>query len=34
MGKKNTGNITPRVSRAKTGKTMILWKCAICGGEK
>ena len=34
MWKKNTGNITPRVSRAKTGKTMILSKCAICGGEK
>ena len=31
---KNTENITPRVSRVKTGKTMILSKCAICGSEK
>ena len=32
--KKNAENINPRVSKTKNNKTMILSKCAICGGKK
>ena len=30
---KNTKIINPRVSRTDNGKTMTLWKCAICGSK-
>ena len=32
--RKNTENINPRVSKASNGKTMLLSKCAFCGGKK
>ena len=32
--KKYTKNINPRVSNTSNGKTMILSKCAECGGKK
>ena len=33
--RKNTESIIPRVFRkANNGKTMMLSKCAICGGKK
>ena len=32
--RQNTGNINPRVSKTNSGKTMILSKCAKCGGKK
>ena len=32
--KKNTESINPRVSATSNGRTMILSKCAIYGGEK
>ena len=32
--RKNTENINPVVSKTSNGKTMILSKCAICGGKK
>ena len=32
--RKNTENINPRVSKTSNGKTMLLSKCAICGGKK
>ena len=32
--RKNTESINPRVSKTNNGKTMILSKCAICGGKK
>ena len=32
--KKNTEIINPRVLKTNNGKTMILSKCAICGGKK
>ena len=30
----NTKNINLRVSETSNGKTMLLWKCAICDSEK
>ena len=30
----NTENTNPVVSKTSNGKTMILSKCAICGGKK
>ena len=32
--RKNTENINPRVSKTSNGRTMVLWKCAICGSKK
>ena len=32
--KKDTENINPRVSNTSNGKTMLLSKCAKCGGKK
>ena len=32
--KKNTENIDPKVSATSNGRTMILWKCAICGSKR
>ena len=32
--KKNTESINPRVSKTINGKTMMLFKCAICGSKK
>ena len=32
--KKNTESIDPKVSKTSNGKTMVLSKCAICGGKK
>ena len=32
--RKDTENINPRASNTSNGKTMILPKCAICGGKK
>ena len=32
--RKNTENISSRVSNTNSGKTMILSKCAICGSKK
>ena len=32
--RKNTGNINPRVSKTINSRTMVLWKCAICGSKK
>ena len=32
--RKNTENISSRVSKTNSGKTMILSKCAICGNKK
>ena len=32
--KKNTESINPRVSATSNGRTIILSKCAICGGKK
>ena len=32
--RKNTENINARVSKTSNGKTMLLSKCAICGGKK
>ena len=32
--KKDTENINPRISNTSNGRTMILLKCAICGGKK
>ena len=32
--RKNTESINPKISKANNGKTMILSKCAICGGKK
>ena len=32
--KKNTENINPRVSKTNNDRTMVLSKCAICGGKK
>ena len=32
--KSNTENINPRISKTINGKTMLLWKCAICGSKK
>ena len=32
--KKNTENINPSVSKTSNGRTMVLWKCAICGSKK
>ena len=32
--RKNTGNISPRVSKTSNGRTMILSKCAMCGSKK
>ena len=32
--RKNTENITPRVSRTSNGKTILLSKCAICDSKK
>ena len=31
---KNTESIDPKVSATTNGRTMILSKCAICGGKK
>ena len=32
--RKYTENINPRISNTSNGKTMILWKCAICSSKK
>ena len=32
--KKNTESSDPKISATINGKTMILSKCAICGGKK
>ena len=32
--KKNTENIDPNVLATSNGRTMILWKCTICGSKK
>ena len=32
--KKNTESINPRVSKTTNGKTMMLSKCAVCGGKR
>ena len=32
--KKNTENIDPNVLVTSNGRTMILWKCTICGSKK
>ena len=32
--KSNTENINPRISKTINGKTMLLWKCDICGSKK
>ena len=32
--RKNTESINPKISKTNFGKTMILSKCAICGGKK
>ena len=32
--RKNTGGTNPRVWKTNNGKTIILSKCAICGGKK
>ena len=32
--KKNTESINPRVSKTINGKTMMLFKCAICGSKE
>ena len=32
--KKNTENIDPNVLATINGRTMILWKCTICGSKK
>ena len=32
--RKNTESLNPRVSKTNNGKTVILPKCAICGGKK
>ena len=34
MQKKNTESSDPKISATSNGKTMILSKCAICGGKK
>ena len=32
--RKNTENINPRVLKTSNGRTMVLWKCAICNSKK
>ena len=32
--RKNTENISQRVSKTSNGKTMIVSKCALCGSKK
>ena len=32
--RKDIENINPRVSKASNNKTMVLWKCAICGSKR
>ena len=32
--KKNTKNISPKISSTSNGKSMILSKCVICGSKK
>ena len=32
--KKTTKNIDPEISSTSNAKSMILWKCAICGSKK
>ena len=32
--RKKTENINPRVSKTSNGRTMVLWKCAICDTKK
>ena len=32
--RKDTENINPKVSKTSNGRTMLLSKCAICGGKK
>ena len=32
--RKNTESINPRVSKTSNGRTMVLWKCAICNIKK
>ena len=34
MCRKNTENISPRVSKTSNGKTILLSKCAKCGSKK
>ena len=32
--RKDTENINPRVLDTSKGRTMVLWKCAICDSKK
>ena len=32
--KRNTESINPKVSATSNGRTMVLFKCAICGSKK
>ena len=32
--RKNTENINPRVSKTSNGRTLLSWKCSICGSKK
>ena len=32
--RKHTENINPKVSKTVNGRTIVLSKCAICGGKK
>ena len=32
--RKDIENIDPKISSTNNGKSMILWKCAICGSKK
>ena len=32
--RKDTENIDPKISSTSNGKSMILWKCAICDSKK
>ena len=32
--RKNTGNIKPKLSKTRNGRTMLLLNCAICNSKK
>ena len=32
--RKDTENINPKISKTSNGRTMVLWKCEICGSKK
>ena len=32
--RKDTENINPKISKTSNGRTMLLWKCAICNSKK